>query len=306
MTQKTRGGFTLIELSLSLVFIAILSLTVVLLIQNTTASYRRGLILNRINTVGMDLIDDFRSSVQNSPSASAKRLCEIYYSDNANKTNKDKCEKDDGNAFVSFTKLGKADNKNDMPLFGAFCTGTYTYVWNSGYFEKGSVAGTDPAVVNVNRKNSVDGSTVVNTISNIRLLKIYDDGRSICANTFVNTPNYPTPANSLDYVLYQRGISNQLKSMLENALDTNAEGGIELLKKETYDLVLYDLYVSPPATSDTRRNTFYSASFILGTTRGGADITAIGNNCKPPADANSELDYCAINKFNFAVRAGGE
>ena len=51
---------------------------------------------------------------------------------------------------------------------------------------------------------------------------------------------------------------------------------------------------------------FYAASFILGTRRGGINIKQVGNNCKPPSDFDSNLDYCAINNFNFAVQAGGE
>ena len=51
---------------------------------------------------------------------------------------------------------------------------------------------------------------------------------------------------------------------------------------------------------------FYAASFILGTRRGGINIKEAGNNCKPPSDEFTELEYCAINKFNFAVQAGGK
>ena len=62
----SRRGFTLVELSLSLVFISILSLTIVLMINNAVESYQRGVTLNQINTVGMDLVDDIRTAVQNS------------------------------------------------------------------------------------------------------------------------------------------------------------------------------------------------------------------------------------------------
>ena len=82
---------------------------------------------------------------------------------------------------------------------------------------------------------------------------------------------------------------------------------IELMTQyDAADLVLYDLYFSPPALSATRENSFYAASFILGTRRGGISIKEAGNNCKPPSDDYSELEYCAINKFNFAVMAGGK
>ena len=51
---------------------------------------------------------------------------------------------------------------------------------------------------------------------------------------------------------------------------------------------------------------FFAGSFILGTRRGGVNITTSGDSCKPPTDEYSDLEYCAINRFNFAVQAGGD
>ena len=38
------------------------------------------------------------------------------------------------------------------------------------------------------------------------------------------------------------------------------------------------------------------------------NVAATGNFCAAPSDTSglSDLDYCAINKFNFAVQATGE
>ena len=66
-----KKGFTLIELSFSIAFIAILSITVTMVIINAIASYRRGIVLNQINTMGMDLADEFRTTIQSSPSRNA-------------------------------------------------------------------------------------------------------------------------------------------------------------------------------------------------------------------------------------------
>ena len=73
--QRFKKGFTLVELSLSLAFIGILSITIVLIINNAIATYRRGLTLNQINTVGMDLVDDIRTAVQNSPAKDVEDVC---------------------------------------------------------------------------------------------------------------------------------------------------------------------------------------------------------------------------------------
>lgn len=55
---RKKAGFTLVELSLSIAFIAVLSITIVLIINDAISTYRRGLTLNQINTTGMDLVDE--------------------------------------------------------------------------------------------------------------------------------------------------------------------------------------------------------------------------------------------------------
>ena len=49
-------GFTLVELSLSMTFIAILSIIIVLVINGAVSSYSRGITLNLINTVGNEVV----------------------------------------------------------------------------------------------------------------------------------------------------------------------------------------------------------------------------------------------------------
>ena len=63
--SEKKEGFTLIELSLSIAFISVLSLAVALIITNSISAYHRGLVLNQINTTGMELVDDMRAAVQN-------------------------------------------------------------------------------------------------------------------------------------------------------------------------------------------------------------------------------------------------
>lgn len=324
-SMKSRGGFTLIELSLSLIFIAILSLTVVLLIQNISASYRRGLILNQVNTVGMDLVDDFRISIQNASSDPVTRMCEIYYP--LGSADRNNCVADGGNSFVSVTKraqvkvggkyIGGVADDSYMPVYGALCTGTYTYIWNTGYFEdapgyennpenKREVLGASPAKLGTKASGT---ASFQEKYSGFRLLKVYDGERTICVNAmrdqndswdnlrYIKSTDYKNNKIKNEFV-----ISGQMLALAENDEDV-----VELMKKyEAADLVLYELYFSRPALSSTRQNLFYAASFILGTRRGGINIKESGESCKPPSDDFSELEYCAINKFNFAVMAGGK
>ncbi len=320
MGKKNRGGFTLIELSLSLIFIALLSLAVVFLIQNLTASYRRGLILNQVNTLGMDLIDDFRISVQNANSEPITKMCIRRYGNNEQVGDTKKCIDDNARSFVSVTKYGTVTINGasySMPIYGAFCTGTYTYIWNTGYFEKSDVYAVDqqrsvnsaPATLYAGK---LGDETLVK--DNFRLLKVYDSSRSVCVNAMKAQngwqDNYIVYNNN-GGANYNNNIPNNRfyidKNMLVD-LEAQSEGGVvELLKKEGQysNLVLYDMYVAKPALSLTRENIYYAASFILGTIRGGININVTGSNCRPTNDNYSEIDYCAINKFNFGVAAGG-
>ncbi len=78
--NSSKKGFTLVELSLSIAFIAILSITIALIINDAISTYRRGLTLNQINTTGMDLVDDIRTAVQNSPATPPIDTCGNYES----------------------------------------------------------------------------------------------------------------------------------------------------------------------------------------------------------------------------------
>ena len=63
--------------------------------------------------------------------------------------------------------------------------------------------------------------------------------------------------------------------------------------------------MATPATNDLGKASFYSVSFILGTVQGGINVMSSGNFCKAPEEDDSNFDYCAINKFNFAAQATG-
>lgn len=321
MSKRVKsGGFTLVELSLAMTFIGILSIIVVLLIQNVSASYRRGLTLNQINTVGMDVIDDLKSSVRNSSSDAVDKLCEIEYgyADNSN-ANWKNCKADHAMAFTYLKKTanvvidkGTKSEKTiaNMPIYGVICTGTYTYVWNSGYLFTGS---TDAKVTVDGKSSYSDKQKLAAKVNSkvYRLAKIYDNEKQICIaaankyNKSYNSSKYTKSATIND----SKKLVNSFTLNLDNEIsaDESKDPIVELLTKNS-NLVVYDLFISPPAVSLAQGNLFYSGSMILGTMNGGINIAVAGNSCKPPNDTSGyeDLQYCAINKFNFAMEAGGK
>ena len=160
--RNGRSGFTLVELSLSIVFISILSVAVALIISNAISAYHRGVIMNQVNTTGMDLVDDVRSVVQASPSGMVAGLC------NGLEEGKDDCVADGGSKFVSVTVKGKVGEMENVPLYGAFCTGLYSYVWNSGYFFNEEFEVADGGKTPLKLEYKIAGESGIKTAENFK------------------------------------------------------------------------------------------------------------------------------------------
>ena len=175
--SEKKEGFTLIELSLSIAFISVLSLAVALIITNSISAYHRGLVLNQINTTGMELVDDMRAAVQNAPVGSLKVLCETMLDGDAEAA----CKKEGGQRLVAARKMGKVQEINeDVPLLGVFCTGNYSYIWNSGYrfSEDFEVTSAENAATFKYRSLA---NEEISYSEDIRLLKVKDGKRAVCA-----------------------------------------------------------------------------------------------------------------------------
>ena len=243
----SKQGFTLIELSLSLVFIGVLSITAVLIINNTVLVYRRGLTLKEVNDTGMELVRNMRAAIQGSSYA-------IYD------------EEGNLNWTTSFVHRGEvAGVGTNVPLYGGFCTGKYSYIWKSGYLD-----------------NDSDVNVAVGGNENFRLARMKDSKDK-------------SNKTACDQYEASGGVQVEFSS----------DDGYDELLSEGSNLAIYDLYVPTPAVGGAAMTAYYTVSFILGTIGGGINIMAQGDYCAPPEGSNSNFNYCAINKFNFAAQAGG-
>ena len=312
-----KKGFTIVELSLAIAFIGVLSIIVVLVISNAISAYHRGITLNQINTVGMDLVDDMRKAIQSSPS-------QLPECDTSNMNYYKGCVEDEGASLIYFVKYldknriqisGKnLDGRGDkVPIYGAFCTGKYSYLWNSGYLFNSDVKingdsnlGGEMLKLDVmNNNNKLEKSE-----SNFRLRKIEDINREVCksaskgSNGYLGrnalkdgvTGNKITIKKSYEMKETERLLGGDDKENNNDVRENTRGGG---------NLALYDLTVGDPAKGMGALSTFYSVSFVLGTVQGGIDVTKSGDYCKAPENSDENFDYCAINKFNFAAQANG-
>ena len=99
-----RSGFTLVELSLSMAFIGVLSIIIVFVINGAVSSYRRGITLNLVNTVGTEVTEEIKTTVHKAPMImSFESLCRGVYGDGSGK---DKCLDYNGAGLIAVSQKG--------------------------------------------------------------------------------------------------------------------------------------------------------------------------------------------------------
>lgn len=282
-----RRGFTMVELSFSIVFVSGLLLLLTFIILQVTSIYQKTMSVKAINETGRELIDQFSRSISASTLVSTNSRCA-----SVDEGHRDACIKD--NAFRFIYHQYESDNfrvsgrnlDEPVPTSGAFCTGLYSYIWNTGYVLNSGNVGAD--VYRATVKYEIDDTDIER--NDFRLLRVYDPVGKLCKNN-VNgsTYSFRTEANNVVYEL------------------PVGEEPTELLDSSEADLALYDLRLFHPARHVYSDQAYYSGTFVLGTLQGQIDIYANGDYCKaPPSNDLGEFTYCAINKFNFASQATGE
>jgi hypothetical protein len=263
---------------LAMAFLAALLLTIALVVMHIVSVYQKGHAIKAVNSTGRAIVDEISRSIGASQFADVSNIATYYFQRY-------------GNAVVN------GENRI-VPMRGGFCTGRYTFLWNTAY----AINSESNIAINANvmRYNFEYNGTDVGMISlrdrlrrgEFRLIKVLDAQRQICAQVAAALPNNNPviePPNALDP---------------DNAIFDP----LEMLEATENNLAIYDFRVFPAAQNTTNRQTYYSATFILATLRGGIDITSYGNYCQDHAMSSiaTDFSYCAINKFNFSMRATGE
>jgi prepilin-type N-terminal cleavage/methylation domain-containing protein len=299
--RPTKNGFTLIEVTFALAFLSVLLMTIAALTIHITSIYQKGLAIKAVTSTGRGLIDEFSRTVASSYDGDIESLCGSKYPSNANAA-KDDCIADGARLFINqtYSKTLEINGSNrTVPIGGAFCTGRYSYLWNSGYVLKDT---TQPRLTFVPWDQAHNGEP-------FRLLKIADANYWICEQKLSDN-RYIIGSND-DSTLDDDAESDDADDVTESSIDYSFKLSTsdfeEVLAGSEDNLSLYRLDIFKPTNFAVSSRSFYSGTFILGTIQGGIDITSTGDYCTSPAtvDLNTDFNYCAINKFNFAIRATG-
>ena len=308
--MKTRRGFTLTELSVAIVFISILLLTIAVVTMNMVRNYHKGLTMKSINTVGLDLISEFRTAISESPVFDAESLCKSLGnigtktgdSYSGGEYGADTCMNDGAKEFlyqkftekITITKNGVSEEK-DLPTSGVFCTGKYSYVWNTGYVIQNTEVDGSLNSSHTMSSGFYSGGTALD--NGFRLRKYSDVGRSFCYNNFSYESGDSGPKNYPDTT--HNRLNNTARSMM---LAGDALSG-ELINVS--DLAIYSLTVNRPVVNQNSGRALFSGSFVLGSITGDIEVNENYSSCKLEGTSNFDVEYCATNKFNFAIRAMG-
>ena len=274
--MRTRKAFTMLELSLAIAFIAFLLLSIGVVSTQMAQIYQKGLTIRSVNITGRELIDELTRGISGSLYTPPTETDTTGFSKNV---------------YMQFYQNVTLDGEaKRVPTQGAFCTGEYSYIWNTGYAlnSDNSISGnTGENYYNDNiraRLEYMDLNGGYHTYSGdngapLRFVRVKDHGRAVCTNHDQNSTLY-------------RGATDPT----------------ELIPASENNLALYDLVVFKPIYHLNSGHTYFSGTFILGTVQGGVDVTLSGDFCQGVASENFTTDftYCSVNKFNFAARATGE
>ncbi len=320
--MHSKKGFTLIELTLATAFLSALLLTIALLINSLPKIYQKAVSIEAINYAGQELIDEFTASFTAATDTNIAAKCSSITDSGSRQS----CETDPDGPGMKFliqnfstdkislkrSDINTSGKDYTVPVGGILCSGHYTYLWNSGYVldESGEYyvkKSDEKPVTSGDRDLRVRyqiGSR--GEKSDFRLVRVLDPERTICGNR-INALGY----NRAD--AYSSDVTGSTDTIeISEAIVGEAikdDGILDIMQSDITDanLALYDLNMFQPTRSAANGHAFYSSAFILATVSGAIDITSTGNFCTPPSgeDQANEFTYCAINKFNFAIRATG-
>lgn len=320
--SDTKSGFTMVELSLTMAFVAVLLITIAVITSNIMTIYQKGLTIKAVNSVGRGLTDEFITGISTAPAVDTVSLCNNYLSDGVSG-----CKKTRARNFV-FQEY----RENKKQLYGVFCSGNYSYLWNTHYgYDAGktvTIKYIDPSGEHPYLADSSNGKKAP------RLVRIKDTTYRLCSAVteadydpilekggITDTTTSLPGTRVIDITHLRNGTTTGTTDALKNTLPEAPEQG--MLSAFDLDLELYEFMIFPISQDNMTLRTYMSGTFTLATTRGNIDISRSGDYCQPDKygyddagnliegdtsslnDLGSEFNYCAINKFNFAARTAG-
>ena len=297
-----KKAFTIIELMLAMAFLGTMLVGIASLTMRITNIYQKGLALRSVNAIGREIISDLtrtinasRVNIDINPEIPSNYKVEDQQINDAR-----------ANYYLETAESGKQWG-------GVFCTGDYSYVWNT--------ADTFRLLrQNTHLKNKEYTGAYINYALGKHAYVIKtDEGYMI--PKFARFHDKDRLACAHEEKKYEPAADKEEGSIKPNArtfylgAGSKLDAATELIEDNESDLMLYNFTIFPATQHETTKQIFYSGMFILATYRGGVNIQSNGDFCEGSNNENgtrdsditlNDFDYCAVNKFNFSARATGE
>ena len=308
LKSAVKPGFTMVEFSLSMAFIAALLISIAIIISNIVTIYQKGLTLKAVNSVGRGLIDEFTESINAAPSVDTVSLCNSHIREAGAQ---EECKQKRAFNFIFQHRYGESPlaisddptkPHSNVQFAGVFCTGNYSYIWNTYYGQEAN------RTVSLRYNDTAGNEQFLN---DFRLARFEDKTYRACSAS-TNSYNYAAELENSANANYEIDIRT-LANGAKNYTPTPTQG---FLNSFDLDLMLYEFTIFPISQDEVTLRTFMSGTFILATERGRVNIVRSGDYCDVNGentddttsmlnDLGSEFNYCSINKFNFAARTAG-
>lgn len=317
MLEQNLQGFTIIEFSLATAFIASLLIAITLIASMVTQIYQKGLTLKAVNSTARGLVDEFTANINAAPSVDTTSLCNSFFRAGTTAASAAiaQCKADFANKFIYQERTGSYtdetlhnEGSREVQLGGVFCTGNYSYIWNTYYGLNRNTASGKGAM----NLKYLDESGVEQRLSGtFRLAQVYDPTYRVCSAVVSADEGYSKDLMDVSGGGTLEVDITKLANGNANPIPAPAEG---MLAASDVNLQLYELTIFPISQDSVTLRTFMTGTFVLGTERGNINIERSGNYCdiEQYTEENgqlltigSEFTYCGINKFNFSARTAG-
>jgi len=320
MTQKK--AFTIVELMLAMAFLGTMLVGIASLVMRIANIYQKGLALRSINSNGREIISDLTRTLNGS-----RVTVDVNPEIPSNgKVTQEQIDAARANYYIATSTSNAKENRQ---MGGVFCTGDYSYVWNTADNFRIVRGKTE------NLKNKIYTDSDINSILNegVYVIKVgspaqyiipkfarfEDKDRKACAHVQASdgSKRYLPAVDPKGTV---GGIKPNNAYLFELGTTLKADVVNELIEDNESDLVMYNFTVFPATQHVITKQIFYSGMFIIATYRGGVNIKSNGDFCEGSDSEDgvrdtlrgasdltlNDFDYCAVNKFNFSARATGE
>ncbi|MBQ8156872.1 hypothetical protein IJ102_00530 [Candidatus Saccharibacteria bacterium] len=277
-TKNHKKGFTIIETTLATMFLGIIVLAVANLIIQMTQIYQKGLAMRSVNAVGQQIVEDMERKIN-----SATFLFDIDTNRDGYLVNREIIEN-----MPKYFREWNVSASDARQKAGAFCISDYSYVWNT------------PLVLNDADDKGILLGTDTTPARQYKLARVYDPGHLVCEQQWlVSSGETPDPNRKT-----WNGDNYEIMLGVK-------ESPVEMINNDETNLAIYDFTVLPITQSTITKQSFVSATFILATARGGVNIMSSGDYCQGEGMTGTDFSmadfaYCAVNKFNFSMRTGGD